>query len=115
MNFPLMDGDPRYHKVVKLMDTHTNKVFFDKLCFVIIKGVPSRKIGTEIPNFTLELDELNNDFDRWIYVLKHMHRLQDLPDKLKTKIFEKVFDIAEVSNLSKDETDTTKIIIKYTF
>jgi predicted transposase/invertase (TIGR01784 family) len=105
MNFPLMDGDPRYHKVVKLMDTHTNKVFFDKLCFVYL----------EIPNFTLELDELNNDFDRWIYVLKHMHRLQDLPDKLKTKIFEKVFDIAEVSNLSKDETDTTKINIKYTF
>ncbi|MCC5931300.1 MAG: Rpn family recombination-promoting nuclease/putative transposase [Cyclobacteriaceae bacterium] len=93
MNFPLMDGDSRYHKVVKLMDTHTNKVFFDKLCFVYL----------EIPNFTLELDELNNDFDRWIYVLKHMHRLQDLPDKLKTKIFEKVFHIAEVSNLSKEE------------
>ncbi|MCC5932103.1 MAG: PD-(D/E)XK nuclease family transposase [Cyclobacteriaceae bacterium] len=96
MNFPLMDGDPRYHKVVKLMDTHTHKVFFDKLCFVYL----------EIPNFALELDELNNDFDRWIYVLKHMHRLQDLPDALKSKIFKKVFEIAEIANLTREEMKT---------
>ncbi|MCC5931296.1 MAG: PD-(D/E)XK nuclease family transposase [Cyclobacteriaceae bacterium] len=79
MNFSLMDGDPRYHKVVKLMDTQSHQIFFEKLCFVFL----------DIPDFTLELDELTNDFDRWIYVLKHMHHLQDLPDTLKTKIFEK--------------------------
>lgn len=34
-----------------------------------------RQIFIELPNFSKEEDECENDFERWIYILKHMDTL----------------------------------------
>lgn len=43
------------------------------------------------------------DLDRWLYVLKNMGRLDKIPAYLRKPIFEKLFNIAEYTNLTKKE------------
>ena len=45
------------------------EVFYDKLKFVYI----------ELPKFTKTEEELENQFDKWLYVFTHLSQLQDRP------------------------------------
>ena len=47
--------------------------------------------------------ELETDLDRWFYLLKHMSHLDRVPAVLNKRVFQKIFKIAEVSNLTKEE------------
>lgn len=71
------------------MDKQTYEVFYDKLTFIYL----------EMPKFRREEDELDTHFDKWMYVLKNLHKLQDRPAKLQEKIFEKLFNEAEIAKL----------------
>ena len=83
----------KYRYDVMLTDIETHKIFYDKLKFVYL----------EMPKFTKEIDELDTRFDKWVYVLKNLKRLENIPDKLREKIFEKIFEAAEIAKLTKDE------------
>ena len=50
-----------------------------------------------------DIDELENHFEKWMYVLKNLNRLDRLPDKLREKVFEKMFVSAEISKLTIEE------------
>jgi hypothetical protein len=76
-----------------LTDIETHKIFYDKLRFVYL----------EMPKFTKELDELETRFDKWMYVLKNLKWLDNIPDKLREKIFDKIFAAAEIAKLCKEE------------
>ena len=69
------------------------KVFYNKFGFIYV----------EIPNFTKQEDELKSELDNWLFLLKHMNNIDKLPLFLRRPIFKKLFDIAEVSNLNKQE------------
>jgi len=56
-----------------------------------------------MPKFTKTVEELETHFEKWMYVLKNLKRLDDIPDKLRERIFEKMFSVAEVAKLSPDE------------
>jgi predicted transposase/invertase (TIGR01784 family) len=83
----------KYRYDVMLTDTETSKVFYDKLKFVYL----------EMPKFTKEVDELETHFEKWMYVLKNLKRLDNVPDKLREKIFERMFAVAEIAKLTPDE------------
>ena len=83
----------KYRYDVMLTDIETHKIFYDKLKFVYL----------EMPKFTKEVDELTTHFDKWMYVLKNLKRLDNIPDKLREKIFEKIFEVAEIAKLSNEE------------
>jgi len=83
----------KYRYDVMLTDIETHKIFYDKLKFVYL----------EMPKFTKEVDELKTHFDKWMYVLKNLKRLENIPDKLREKIFEKIFEAAEIAKLSREE------------
>jgi predicted transposase/invertase (TIGR01784 family) len=87
------DEQKYYHSEVKLMDTKKKTVFYDKLTFIYL----------EMPKFNKEIDELETRFDKWMYVLKNLHRLQELPSQLQERIFEKIFRVAEIAKLNKQE------------
>jgi predicted transposase/invertase (TIGR01784 family) len=76
-----------------LTDTETHKVFYDKLKFVYL----------EMPKFTKEVDELETHFEKWMYVLKNIKHLDNIPDKLREKIFERIFTTAEIAKLTPEE------------
>ena len=95
MDFNLnLDGisDQCLHHV-KLVELESNKVFYDKLTFVYI----------EMPRFVKKLEELEDNIDKWLYVLKNISRLQELPQKLQNRIFEKLFRVAEIAKYSREE------------
>jgi len=46
---------------------------------------------------------VDTDLDKWLYVLKNMSSMNKIPVYLRKPIFEKLFNIAEYSNLTKEE------------
>ena len=84
----------KYASYIKLMDIETKEVFNNKLLFVCL----------ELPRFTKTIDELSNNFERWMYVLQHIHKLDEIPATLlKNRIFKKLFEQAKVANMTKTE------------
>ena len=83
----------RYRYDVMLTDIASHKVFYEKLKFVYL----------EMPKFTKEVDELETHFEKWMYVLKNLKRLDNIPDKLREKIFERIFTAAEIAKLTPEE------------
>lgn len=88
-----MDDQEVIHHEVKLLDTHTKEVFYDKLTFIYL----------ELPKFRKTEDELETNFDRWMYLLNHMEVLDRCPKTLQTKIFEKAFHVAEIARYTPTE------------
>ena len=83
----------KYRYDVKLTDIDTKKVFYDKLTFIYL----------EMPKFNKTIDEINTRFEKWLYVLRNLAKLDRIPDKLREQIFEKVFEIAEIARLTTDQ------------
>jgi len=95
-SFPDTSGKERYLREVQLLDKHTFEVFFDKLTFIYL----------ELPRFRKSEEELVTGFDKWMYVLRHLEKLQDKPQKLREKVFDRLFDQAELAKLSPEEMRT---------
>ena len=86
------DLDKMLYKV-KLTDIETQKVFYDKLTYVYI----------EMPKFNKTEEELVTRFDMWLYVLKNLPLLDHYPDKLKDRIFKRLFQRAEIAAFTSEE------------
>lgn len=83
----------QYLHRVQLMNSETFEIFYDKLGFVFI----------EIPKFLKSENELTSELDNWLFLLKNMSRLDKIPIFLRKPVFSKLFNIAEVSNLTGKE------------
>ena len=90
------------HHEVKLVDRSTGTVFYDKLTFIYL----------ELPKFTKTIDELDTDFDKWCFLLKHLPELTDRPVRLQEKVFRKVFELAEIAQYTDTEYDTYEESLK---
>lgn len=62
-----------------------------------------RQIYLSMSLFQKEKDDCENDFERWLYLLKNMDVLERMPFKAQKAIFEKLLDVAEVANLSESQ------------
>ena len=49
------------------------------------------------------MEELESNFERWVYLLKTLPKFDNHPPELKGKIFDKLFQAAEVSRLTPTE------------
>src|SRR5690606_7422890 len=76
-----------------LSNRETGKVFYEGLGYIFI----------ELTKFVKTEAELDTDLDKWLYVLKNMSSMDKIPVYLRKPIFEKLFNIAEYSNLTKEE------------
>lgn len=79
------------------------EIFYDKLKFIYI----------ELPKFKKQEDELETQFDKWLYVFRHLSNLQDRPLKLQDRIFQKLFEAAEIAKFSPEERDAYEDSLKY--
>jgi len=91
-SFPNSNPHSAIHRI-HLVDEATGKIFYEKLGYVFV----------EIPKFNKTEEALETDLDRWLFVLKNMSNLEKIPVILNKRIFEKLFKIAEVSNLTKED------------
>lgn len=88
--------------VVELKDQKA-EVFYDKLKFIYI----------ELPKFRKTEQELENQFDKWLYVFRYLSELQDRPQKLQDKVFKKLFEAAEIAKFTPEERDAYEESLKY--
>ena len=78
---------------IGLLDKKTKKVFNDKLTFKYV----------EIAKFNKPLDKLHTIYDKWLYALKNLSRLTERPKELRNKVFDRLFEEAEIAKFSKLE------------
>lgn len=93
----------KYRYDVKLTDTETCKVFYDKLTFIYL----------EMPKFNKTVDELETRFDKWLYVLKNLNRLDRIPERLREQVFEKLFETAEIAKFTPEQIRSYEDSLKY--
>lgn len=95
LDFVFADNqDKEVRHEVKLKDQKC-QVFYDKLTFIYL----------EMPNFTKTEDELETPYDKWLYVLKHLSNLEKRPAKLQEKVFQHLFDAAEIAKFTHEELE----------
>jgi len=87
---------------VKLKDQNGN-LFYNKLTYIYL----------ELPKFTKSDTELQTGFDKWMYVFRHLANLQNRPDILQERVFEKLFEIAEIAKFTPKEKEQYEESLKY--
>ncbi|GAA4833593.1 Rpn family recombination-promoting nuclease/putative transposase [Algivirga pacifica] len=96
LDFELNDTDlPKedYYHEIALCNVKTGKVFYRKLSYIFL----------EMPKFTKALEELQTHFDKWMYLLKNLNRLDRIPVSLRERVFEEVFEVLEIAKMLKEE------------
>ena len=93
----------KYKYFVKLSDIETNRIFYNKLTFVYL----------EMPKFKKELSEIETHFEKWLYVLRHLEKLDQIPPKLTEKIFKRLFDVAEIAKFNREQLMQYEDSLKY--
>jgi predicted transposase/invertase (TIGR01784 family) len=94
LDFKMKGGlEDHYHQSISLVNTGTNEIFHNGLGFKFL----------ELPKFDKKEDELENELDKWVYMLKHMNSLNQIPKYLDKRIFQKIFKIAEMGRLSAEQ------------
>ena len=86
------DADALCH-FVKLCDTATHRVFYEKLDFIYV----------EIAKFEKTEEELVTLYDKWLYVLKNLSTLNNRPKALRDKVFDRLFEEAEIARFTPRE------------
>ncbi|WP_072620915.1 Rpn family recombination-promoting nuclease/putative transposase [Spirulina major] len=93
----------KYRYDVKLTDIETCKVFYDKLTFIYL----------EMPKFTKTLEELETRFDKWLYILRNLTKIDEIPDALQESIFQKLFAVAEIAQFNPEQVRSYEDSLKY--
>ena len=80
---------------VMLREKGSEEAFTDKLRFIYLN----------LPLFRKKAEECVTDFEKWIYVLKHMATLERIPFETQKKIFKRLAEVADRRCLSKEEME----------
>jgi predicted transposase/invertase (TIGR01784 family) len=62
-----------------------------------------RFVYVEMPKFIKTEDKLDGMCDKWLFAMKNLYRLANRPDQLFEKIFQRLFEIAEVAKYNPQE------------
>ena len=96
-------GEPnKFRYDVKLTDIETCQVFYDKLTFVYL----------EMPKFNKDVKELSTKFDKWMYVIRNLNKLDRVPDEMRESIFKRLFEVAEIAKFSPEEYEAYEESLK---
>ncbi len=96
------DSPEYFHHHVQLMETRRKRVFFDKLTYIYL----------EMPKFTKTEDELQTHFDKWLYIIKNLPRLQERPRRIQERVFQRLFEAAEIARFDPLEREAYEESIK---
>ncbi|MDO4224245.1 MAG: Rpn family recombination-promoting nuclease/putative transposase [Acinetobacter sp.] len=95
LNFTFDDflAAPACHEVVHTVQLkdQNNRVFYDKLTFIYL----------EMPNFDKKEHELKTQLDKWLYFIKNLEDIQQIPHIFNDDVFTKAFATAELAKLDR--------------
>lgn len=92
MSDPAFSDDTINHDI-GLLDKQTHRVFNDKLIFKYV----------EISKFNKRIEELKTNYDKWLFILKNLSRLDRQPEYLQTAVFNRLFAEAEIAKFTRAE------------
>jgi len=95
-------NDDAFLHIVELKDQDC-KVFYEKLKFIYL----------ELPKFKKTIDQLNDHFDKWLFLLKHLPDLEEPPLPLQENVFMQLFEVARITNFSPAEREAYENSLKY--
>jgi predicted transposase/invertase (TIGR01784 family) len=97
------EEEAKFRRDVCLKD-QDGDIFYDKLHFKFL----------QMPLFKKQEHELETHFDKWVYFLKNLENFDHIPAILNEPIFQKGFEIAELSHLKpKQFDDYQKSLLEY--
>jgi len=97
------EEERKFRRDVCLKD-QDGDIFYDKFHFKFL----------QMPLFNKTEDQLETHFDKWVYFLKHLEDFDHIPAILNEPIFQKGFEIAEVSYFDSDQYDAyLKSVLSY--
>ena len=85
--------DDRFRSSYRLREDGTHEIMTDVLRFVFL----------ELGRFRKRIWELETRFDKWVYLLKHMHELSEIPKEFSDPLFTRLFMLAEIDNFTAEE------------
>ncbi|WP_256010183.1 Rpn family recombination-promoting nuclease/putative transposase [Desertivirga xinjiangensis] len=92
--FSFEDSLPgQYIRRVSLMDNETGKEFYHKLGFIYI----------QLAAFEKAEEDVKTGLEQWLFIIKHLSKFVDIPSFITKPIFKRLFKIAEVAALTKEE------------
>lgn len=95
-------NEDRLLHIVELKDQDC-QVFYEKLKFIYL----------ELPKFNKTIDQLNNHFDKWLFLLKHLPDLEEPPIPLQENVFMQLFEVAQIAKFSQTEREAYENSLKY--
>ena len=96
LNYDMSDpafSDNTINHDIGLLDKQTHRVFNDKLTFKYV----------EISKFDKRIEELKTNYDKWLFVLQNLSRLNSQPKYLQTAVFTRLFKQAEIAGFTRTE------------
>ena len=96
MNFDVDENTPKKFRTdVVLADKDSGEVYSNKIRFIYLV----------MPLFKKKEEECTTFLDCWIYNLKHMETLEQMPFEAQHKIFKRLAEIADSKSLTKEEQE----------
>lgn len=96
------DGEESVVHHVQLKDQFGD-VFYDKLTFIYLT----------LPHFKKSLTELKTTQDKWFYIFRHLHEMDEIPEVLQEQVFLKLFEAAQVARFEPAERKAYEDSLKY--
>ena len=88
----------RYHSSYRLREDSNHELMTDVLRFVFL----------ELGRFDKTIWELETVFDKWMYLLKNIHKMDEIPVKFSDPLFKRLFLLAEIGNFTAEEYEHYK-------
>jgi len=103
----IFDDEERRHRqdvvhCVQLKDQH-QQVFYDKLTFIYLT----------LPNFTKTAEQLGTLQDKWFFLFRHLHELDEIPPRLRERVFLSLFERASIARFQPEERQAYESSLKY--
>ena len=99
LNFRFKHADDwpqdRYHSSYRLTEDLTHETMTDALRFVFV----------ELGRMTKNISELETMFEKWIYLMKNMHKMKKIPPEFADPMFRRLFLLAEINNFTPEERE----------
>ena len=64
-----------------------------------------RFVFVELGRMTKKISELETKFEKWIYLMKNMHKMKNIPPEFADPMFRRLFLLAEINNFTPEERE----------
>ena len=85
--------DDRVTRVAKIVDVKTGEVFYEKLTYIYV----------ELEQFNRPLKDCKTLYEKWLFCLRNMSNLLERPAELQGRVFERLFQAAEIAKFDTRE------------